>query len=302
MMLMTSSPSDMSALVSRLENHPRARELLPLVNEFLNSSHFSETSSITRQLLEICSTDPELFIELGIMRGLILQEEGYASKALVQFWEAIQFQATALFPWNQIISHFLKNNDLITANFFLIHAKKIFPTETIFQLLVDQISELLVQNLSLAPGFPSNEPDSVYEIDTAPQIPSPEVNNSLRNEGLPHESENSFSSSIQNLWEMALECYQDIGSENSQKNTQAFIHYVHSTIREILGLQGSFREGLDEAVNRKHLLDYKQFYLDLNRLRNAVIHDNYLPSSSEVQEIYTQITSLLHSIDYTTFR
>ena len=79
-------------------------------------------------------------------------------------------------------------------------------------------------------------------------------------------------------WEQALECFKE-GIEGSNPiYLQAFIHYAHSTVREFLRLDGNFKTGLERQVAEFGLFDNKQFFIKLNRLRNAVIHDNYAVS------------------------
>ncbi|MHA2219764.1 MAG: hypothetical protein ACXACY_27970, partial [Candidatus Hodarchaeales archaeon] len=96
------------------------------------------------------------------------------------------------------------------------------------------------------------------------------------------------------VWERALECFKEGTEGNNLIYLQAFIHYAHSTVRELLRLDGNFKTGLERQVAEFGLFDYKQFFVKLNRLRNAVIHDNYAVSEEEAVGIHSKLSDLIN--------
>ena len=105
------------------------------------------------------------------------------------------------------------------------------------------------------------------------------------------------SSSVKNLWNQAQECFQEFKSAHEQIFTQAFVHYAHSTLRELFGLDGNFRAGIDQVIEQFQLTDYKQFLYWLNRLRNVVEHENYFPSEHEITKIFNQVQAILTLVE-----
>ena len=86
-----------------------------------------------------------------------------------------------------------------------------------------------------------------------------------------------------------MECFDEGTKGNDLVYLQAYIHYAHSTIREVLGLDGNFQAGLDRKIAQYGLFQFQPFLIRLNRLRNAVVHDNYILTVEEAREVHDQV-------------
>ncbi|MHA2237839.1 MAG: hypothetical protein ACXAB2_05675, partial [Candidatus Hodarchaeales archaeon] len=91
----------------------------------------------------------------------------------------------------------------------------------------------------------------------------------------------------------ALECFEEFSSSQDIINGQAFVHYAHSTLREFLGIEGSFREGVDEKVALYQLSQFREFLIWLDQIRNKSIYEDYFPSFDEIHQIHTQTLIVL---------
>ncbi len=105
-----------------------------------------------------------------------------------------------------------------------------------------------------------------------------------------------LSQKAKNLWNQALECFEETSDEDNPVYRQAFLDYAHSTVREILGLKSNFNAELDRQVAQYELFEFVSFFIELNRTHNAVIYQNYLPSNDEVKNIYEKLLDFLDII------
>ena len=97
---MSNTTTQISSFIATLESHPRATELIPLVEQLFNTDDFSAESQLTSILLDICPNNPSLITELWLLRGTILLEEGLTLRAISIFWEAVHVRPTEPKPWD----------------------------------------------------------------------------------------------------------------------------------------------------------------------------------------------------------
>ncbi len=286
---MTAIPSRISTFVASLEHHPQAASLIPLVEQLFSVEDPTVEVQLTTTIQDICGGNDDLLVNLWTLRGIIQLEEGQAIRALSTFWKGLHFHVHTRSSWQRVIEIFIQRQDLIKATFFLIEGQKVFPNDEDFIQLFQHISQQLFRQVQPLPGIRCSTilsdpllPLSVNEMDIASSSSSPD-----RKKGL------KISSSVQNLWDQAQECFQEFKSSHEQIFTQAFVHYAHSTLRELFGLDGNFRTGIDQVIEQFQLTDYKQFLYWLNRLRNLVEQENYFPSEHEITRIYNQVRAIL---------
>ena len=106
-----------------------------------------------------------------------------------------------------------------------------------------------------------------------------------------------FPEGFHNPWKMTQGCLNGSLSSSNQKDKQSFVTYAHSAMRELLGLDGNFRDGLDQALIRLQLTDYKQPLMRLNHTRNQVAHANYIPSKRDIQKFYTLVQEIVSQFE-----
>jgi hypothetical protein len=278
--------TQISSFITSLETHPRATELIPLVEQLLNVDDFSLESQLTEILLDICVDNPAMIIDLWLLRGTILMEEGVSPRAISIFWEAVHIQPTDPIPWNQVIQNFISREELIHASYFLTQAILIFPDNPELSSLLQEVSSQLQINLRNPPGVSKSlitggDPQSSGFLLNGQTPPNANV------------SVDVFPVSFQNPWKMTQECLEGSLSSSNQKDKQSFVTYAHSAMRELLGLDGNFREGLDQALIRLKLTDYKRPLMYLNHIRNQVTHANHIPSKKEIRKFYTLVQEIV---------
>jgi tetratricopeptide (TPR) repeat protein len=285
---MVDSSSQISTFMASLTHHPQAADLIPLVEQLLNVDDPTSEKLLISSLQQICANNSAFLTALWTLRGTILLEEGDYSKAVSFFWEALNFDRTLRAPWQQVIDLFLHRQEPIKASFFLMEAQFLFPSDSDFQVLFHQLSQRLVSSLHHRPGI-------ILESANNSFLPSTELSSSS-----PDSSPRSYSpsrkglpSSVLNTWDLAKQCFDSYLSDQSVIYCQAFIHHAHTSARELLGLDGNFHQGLDKSLRDHHLSDYKLFFSKLNRTRNAVQHDNFIPSPQEVTDIYEELLAIL---------
>ena len=292
---MSSQASRISHLVSLIEDHPQSSILLPLIEHIFVSSDSRTKIQLIQSFHQLCYNDPNLLFEFEIIRGAIALEEGYLSQAFDIFWEILHHQKTPSSSWNQVIEIFVTNQLFIHASLFLRIALDRFPQIPHFVQLTQEISHLLADQLDIPPGVdPSKfqsitserlEPDIVHET----SLESESVLNTADLLVLP----NLLSSSVSNYWDQALECFEEFSSSQNSLNARGFVHYAHLTVRELLGVEGSFREGIDQRISFYQLSQFRDFLIWLNQIRNKIFHDDYLPTQDQITQIYSQMTGLL---------
>ncbi|MHA2137217.1 MAG: hypothetical protein ACW98G_04995, partial [Candidatus Hodarchaeales archaeon] len=283
---MSTMAPQISAFISRLETHPRATELIPLVEQLLNVDDFSVESQLIAILIDICADNPALITELWILRGIILLEEGLSTRAVSTFWEAVHIQPAVPRPWDQVIDVFIKREELIHASFFLTKAQLIFPKNQDFISLLHEVSQQIPIYLRNPLGVTENAP-------SVTPIPLVEENAFTRDE-----PPVIFPITFHNPWKMMQECFDRSLSSSNQIDKQSFVTYAHSAMRELLGLDGNFRDGLDQALIRLQLTDYKQPLMRLNRIRNRVAHANYIPSKKELHKVFTLVQEIVDHYEH----
>jgi hypothetical protein len=285
---LTAIASRISTFVANLEYHPKADSLIPLVQQLLVVEDPFVESQLTASLHEICKENVDLIIDFWILRGFLHLEEGRDFRALPIFWKGLEYQIQSRSTWQNIIETFIHRENWIKASFFLVESLKIFPDDPHLQALFRQTSNKLLRNTQVSPGIQHKTSDSEEFLQVEDQVKIESQSSSVGSK-----KRFKLSSSVQNLWEQAQECFQEFNSAHEQIFTQAFVHYAHSTLRELFNLDGSFRAGLENVIDKFQVSDYKQFLYWVNKLRNAVEHDNYFPSESEVKKIYTQVQAIL---------
>ncbi len=283
---MSTTDSQISSFITTLESHPRATELIPLVEQLFNVDDFSAEAQLTAILLDICGTDPSLITDLWLLRGTILLEEGLSLRAIAIFWEAVHIQPTELDPWEQVIQIFISREELINASYFLTKAQIVFPENSDLSSLLQNLTQQILMNLQNVPGVTKDG-----------KLVSISLTSPMFQEGTRSLNRDStlviFPDTFHNPWKMTHECFKESNVSSNQKDKQAFITYAHSAMLELLGLDGNFREGLDQALIRFQLTTYKQPLMFLNRIRNQVVHANTIPSKKEIQRIYSLVQEIV---------
>jgi len=288
---MATSSSQISTFMASLTHHPLAADLIPLVEQLLNVDDVVVEKTLISSLQQICSNNSAFLTALWTLRGTILLEEGNYPKALKIFWEALHFDRNIRAPWQQVIELFLHRHELIKASFFLLEAQLLFPADSFFTDLFQHLSQQLVVQLRHRPGF-------FLEAADSQSLPSSDLSSSSHGSSAPlsrpySPSREHLPSSVLNAWDLAQQCLQSYLSDQSVIYSHAFIHHAHTSARELLGLDGNFHNGLDKALRKYHLSDHKSFFSRLNRIRNAIQHDNYVPSPPEITEIHEGLLSIL---------
>lgn len=290
-----------SKFVGSLEFHPNGQEIITLVEGILNNDSGTIDPSIIMSLKKLSQDNVSLLIDFWILRASILKEEGRDQEAIRVFIEAPQWYPNDLSVWLRIIDFFANQQEYLKASFFLLEAQKHMDVSGNLNDDYSQVFQQLTRNLELPPGIKSPDLDTQSienESGNCEEISSTEVSDSVSSDSHVDSKEQYFiTSEVTNLWDQAFECFEEGIKGNNLIYLQAFIHYAHSTIREILGLDGNFKNGLERQVAKFGLFEYKNFFIKLNRLRNAVIHENYVISKEEAEGIFSRIATLLKKAD-----
>ena len=286
-----------SNFVRSLESHPNGEAIIEVVESILADDSGDINSTHIVSLKELSNNNISLLVDFWILRGMILKEEGQDLEAVQLFFEATQWCPEDVNIWLRIADVFKANDELLKASFFLIEAQARLETHPSIR---DELNSLLHQfevRLSFPPGIKRTDEDVIFddssqnneselaETNDLSDI-SPSVTKAKVAFQIPPEAEN--------VWNLALECFEEGTKGENLIYLNAFIHYAHSTVREVLGLDGNFKAGLDAKVARYGLFNYQRFFNQLNSLRNAVVHDNYLLSKEEARDIHTQVTEFLY--------
>ncbi len=270
-----------SSFIRSLETHPNGAALIGIVESILaNDSGVIDSTHIT-SLKELSNNNISLLIDFWFLRGTILKEEGCDPEAFQLFFEAIQWCPNDVSIWLRIADFFKHHDDLFQASFFLIKAQKHLGSPSS---VTDELHHLMQQlevSLAIPPGYKTTTMEKNEEYEESLCLSSP--------------PKDSFTipPDATSMWDLALECFEEGTKGDNLIYLNAFIHYAHSTVREVLGLDGNFKVGLDYKIAQYGLFDFKLFFNRLNSLRNAVIHDNYLLSKEEAQNVHTQVTHFL---------
>jgi len=270
-----------SNFIRSLETHPNGEAIIGIVELILaNDSGVIDPTYIT-SLKELSNNNVSLLIDFWLLRGTILKEEGRDPEAFQLFFEATQWCPDDVRIWLRIADFFKHHDDLFQAFFFLIEAQKHLGSPSS---VTDELNHLMQQlevSLAIPPGYK-----------TITMEKNEEYEESLSLSSSPKECF-TIPPDAASMWDLALECFEEGTKGDNLIYLNAFIHYAHSTVREVLGLDGNFKAGLDRKIAQFGLFDFKPFFNRLNSLRNAVIHDNYLLSKEEAHNIHTQVTDFL---------
>jgi hypothetical protein len=288
---MVTSSSQISSFMASLTHHPLVADLIPLVEQLLNVDDVVLENMLVSSLQQICSDNSAFLTALWTLRGTILLEEGNYSKALKIFWELLHFDRSLRAPWQQVIDLFIHRQELIKASFFLMEALLVFPIDSDFKQLFQHLSQQLVFQLHQRPGVKVNSSTGVSQ----PSVDSPSSStNSSPPVSRPYSSSRKqLPSSVLFAWDLAQQCFESYLSDQTVIYSHAFIHHVHTSARELLGLDGNFHQGLDAALRHHKLSEFRPFFSKLNHIRNTVQHDNYIPSHSEITHIHEGMLSIL---------
>jgi len=290
-----------SNFVGSLEFHPNGQEIITLVESILNNDTGTVDPSIITSLKKLSQDNVSLLIDFWILRASILNEEGRDQEAIRVFIEAPQWYPNDLSVWLRIIDFFVNQQEYLKASFFLLEAQKHLDVPGNLNDDYNQVFQQLTRNLELPPGIESSDLDTQSigkEGGKYDERFSTEVSDSVPSESHVDSKQQFFiTPEVTNLWDQAFECFEEGINRNNLIYLQAFIHYAYSTIREILGLDGNFKNGLDRQVAKFGLFEHKNFFIKLNRLRNAVIHENYVVSKEEAEGIFSRIATLLKKAD-----
>ncbi len=285
-----------SHFVESLEFHPNGSAIIGMVEEILANDSGEVSPQQITSLKSLSNNNTSLLIDFWILRASILTEEGLEKEAMRVFYEATQWAVEDRVTWLRIINFFSSRQEYLKASFFLVEAQEKLKSEDFIQDEFVQLVQQLENNLSLPPGILSS--DSVLDEGTSEEsVQEIEVDYSDHFESNVHTDSkisNSVTTEALNAWEQALECFKEGTDGNNLIYLQAFIHYAHSTVRELLRLGGNFKAGLERQVAEFGLFDYNNFFIKLNRLRNAVIHDNYSVSKEEAISIHSKLTELFN--------
>ena len=285
-----------SQFVESLEFHPNGSAIIVIVEEILANDSGEVSPQQITSLKSLSNNNASLLIDFWILRASILTEEGLEKEAMQVFYQATQWGVEDRVTWLRIIDFFSSRQEYLKASFFLVEAQEKLKAEDLTQDEVVRLVQQLENNLALPPGIISSDSildeippeESIQEIEVEYSDP---VESNVQTDS---KVSNSVSTEAFNAWEQALECFKEGTDENNLIYLQAFIHYAHSTVRELLRLGGNFKAGLERQVAEFGLFDYNNFFLKLNRLRNAVIHENYSVSKEEAIGIHSKLTELLN--------
>jgi tetratricopeptide (TPR) repeat protein len=276
-----------SDFVNSLESHPNGAQIIEIIQQILVNDSGSVDPLLITSLTQLCNNNASLLFDFWFLRGSILKEAGKDHESMQVFFEAIQWCPIDVRTWVRVADYFKGQNELLRGSFFLAEALKRFKSDSDLLQNFEHILEQLEINLAFPPGFLL--PSSSLTVLSPPSTPStPSSSNQSNHLTLP--------STAAEVWRQALECFTEAIDSNKLIYLQAFIHYAHSTIRELLRLDGSFKAGLDRQIAQYGLFEYRAFFLKLNRLRNEVLHEDYIPSLQEAQGIHDQILHLLDSL------
>ncbi|MFX0053096.1 MAG: hypothetical protein ACFE8U_17615 [Candidatus Hermodarchaeota archaeon] len=276
-----------SNFVNSLESHPNGAQIIEITQQILANDSGSVDPLLITSLTQLSNNNMSLLFDFWLLRGSILKEAGKDLESMQVFFEAVQWCPTDVSTWIRIAEYFKSQNELLRGSFFLAEALKRFKSESNLLQQFEHTLKQLEINLAYPPGFPSS-------LLTAPLVPStPPIQSSSSSS---QSNRLTLPSTAADVWNQALECFTEAFESKQLVYLQAFIHYAHSTIREILRLDGNFKAGLDRQIAQYGLFEYRTFFLKLNRLRNEVIHENYNPSLDEAQGIHDRILHLLDSL------
>jgi tetratricopeptide (TPR) repeat protein len=286
-----------SNFVRGLESHPNGQEIIRLVEEILDGDSGLVNPSLISSLKKLSRNNFSLLTDFWILRASILKEEGRHQQAMRIFFEATQWRPTELSTWLRIIDFFKDQQEYLRASFFLVQAQQLLDSPNYAEDL-DQILQQLYRNLTLPLGNAHTLNEEVLDMQYEEEIAFDGESTTEEFDSVSPELQVEFkspytiSSEALSLWEQALECFEEGTNGDNLIYLQAFIHYAHSTVREILQLDENFKNGLERQIAKFGLFKYKKFFIKLNQLRNAVIHDNYTVSKEEAKGIHSQITGL----------
>ncbi|MHA2203129.1 MAG: hypothetical protein ACW991_05520 [Candidatus Hodarchaeales archaeon] len=287
-----------SSFVKSLETHPNGEAIIEIVEVILAKDSGGIDSSHITSLKELSNNNVSLLVDFWILRGSILNEEGRDPEAVQLFFEATQWLPDDVSTWLRIVDIFKAKNELLKASFFLTEAQARLKSPNSVTKELSSLLRQLEVRLSFPPRIPpqtNNESDvhvessvviepDLDEIDDLSAIPAPST--------LPKESF-KIPPEAESVWNLAVECFEEGTKGENLIYLNAFIHYAHSTVREVLGLDGNFKAGLDPKVAQYGLFSFQRFFNNLNSLRNAVVHDNYLLSKEEARDIHTHVSEFL---------
>jgi hypothetical protein len=210
------------------------------------------------------------------------------------FCDLLHFDRSLRAPWQQVIDLFIHRQELIKASFFLMEALLVFPVDSDFKQLFQHLSRQLVVQLHNRPGVKVGSSTGVSQPSANSSSSSKELKNPPTSVSRPYSSSRKqLPSSVLFSWDLAQQCFDSYLSDQGVIHSHAFIHHVHSSARELLGLDGNFHQGLDAALRHHKLSDFRPFFSKLNHIRNTVEHANYIPSHSEITDIHEGMLSIL---------
>jgi len=274
---MEETSQSVSSFIQGLESHPNGEEIITVIEDILAADSTAIDPVFINSLLRLSSNNLSLLVDFWILRGTILKEEGRDLDAIRTFFEAASWTPNDPGPWLRIADIFKSHQELLKALFFLSEAQECLDSPSTITDEVNILMHQLEAGLAIPPGFP--EPlDAALE----PEETSP-----------PPIEYFSLPSQASNLWDQALECFHEGTTGDKVIYLQAFIHYAHSTVREVLGLDDNFEAGIDRKIALYGLFEFQQFFNRLNSLRNAVIHDSYLLFKEEAIEIHDHVLEFL---------
>ncbi|MHA2245384.1 MAG: hypothetical protein ACXADY_10500 [Candidatus Hodarchaeales archaeon] len=285
---MDNTPHLVSNFVSSLETHPNGKEIIAIIEDILADDSGAINPALIASLKTLSDNNLSLLVDFWFLRASIFKEEGRDLDSVRIFFEAIQWRPDDESIWFRITDFFQSKGEFIKAFFFLTEAQKRLGQQNSFTNELNQLKKQLEAGFTIPPGYNNSQIETHVECleppqrSTQPPQPSTKLKESLE-----------ISPEALDLWNQALECFEEGTTKNDIVYLQAFIHYAHSTIRKVLGLDGNFKAGLDRKIAQYGLFSYEPFFIKLNRLRNAVIHDDYILSEEESKEIHGQITDFL---------
>ena len=283
-----------SSFVKSLETHPNGEAIIEIVETILADDSGDIDSTHIASLKELSNNNASLLVDFWILRGMILKEEGQDPEAIQLFFEATQWLPEDVSTWLRIADIFKAKDELLKASFFLTEAQSRLKSSSSITEELNSLFHQLEVRLSFPPGIrklPNEDPKDL--ISNEPE--EEEIKDLSTTSAISAKPRESFHipPEAESVWNLALECYEEGTKGENLIYLNAFIHYAHSTVREVLGLDGNFKAGLDAKIARYGLFQYQRFFNHLNSLRNAVVHDNYLLSKEEAHDIHTKVADFL---------
>ncbi|MHA1330900.1 MAG: hypothetical protein ACTSR2_07475 [Candidatus Hodarchaeales archaeon] len=271
-----------SNFIKNLENHPNGRELIEIVTDVINSDLVGMDSYLISSIQMLTGNNPAILVDLCFLRSSILREQGLLKESFHALFEAVTWSQDNIDVYSRVIEEFLSHNDLFYASYFIGISRNLFRDDALFSSEKSEIIQAINRNLEVLPG--------ILVEHTSQKSARMNFKDSTKSKGsFGSEKVLNPSKEIPKkamiLWGKAIRYFSAAHDADESDNLRSFIHYAHLTIREILSLDGNFKEGLDPKLSEYRLLEFKKSLSHLNHIRNLVIHEDREISLEQAKQV-----------------